>query len=405
MVGLCTALYCRTSCGYKDVVEILNVMNEFAGNIYGEVPSYTTIRNWCLELGYDIFKATPPTLKGTKYAIVMDESMMIGGVKLLLFLAIPAYSLGRPIKEQDAKVVDIQVASGWNTDAKKKALQRVLKKIGSDPVFVISDNESALCNGIRLAGQNHHRDISHSMGMFLERVYKNDPDFLAFIGDMRDNQLKFNMNVAAYLQPPKQRAIARFMNFFNWVDWAQKISSAFHLLNNKEQEIYGFIPQHSKLIKELSEVMECYRLVESEIKNKGLSRETESHCKMLVHDYLEEGSDRMKRVGEQVKEYLEKETCLLANDTESHNCSSDCIESIFGVYKSRKSPNKLYGVGPIILTLPLRANLMGPVGYLNFDFKKGLEATKHSDVTNWLIDNLPANKVTLRHNILNKKSA
>ena len=42
---------------------------------------------------------------------------------------------------------------------------------------------------------------------------------------------------------------------------------------------------------------------------------------------------------------------------QADNISSDIIESTFGVFKQKKSPNKLYGITPFVLFIPLHAKL------------------------------------------------
>ncbi|GHT01606.1 hypothetical protein AGMMS49525_02810 [Bacteroidia bacterium] len=49
------------------------------------------------------------------------------------------------------------------------------------PEYAISDNASIMAKGIRLSGIDHHRDISHSLGMYLERTYKEADDFKAYV--------------------------------------------------------------------------------------------------------------------------------------------------------------------------------------------------------------------------------
>ena len=59
-------------------------------NIFGEVPAYTTIGYWAQELGLSVYKESCTLFKGKRYALVVDESMMIGSEKMLLTLAVAA---------------------------------------------------------------------------------------------------------------------------------------------------------------------------------------------------------------------------------------------------------------------------------------------------------------------------
>jgi hypothetical protein len=81
MVALSTAFYARLSIGSRQIVEIFNILNEFMGNIFGEVPAYTTIGYWAQELGLSVYKESCTLFKGKRYALIVDESMMIGSEK------------------------------------------------------------------------------------------------------------------------------------------------------------------------------------------------------------------------------------------------------------------------------------------------------------------------------------
>lgn len=110
-------------------------------------------------------------------------------------------------------VLDIAVAESWNGENVGLQLQQAAKKVGHDPAYVISDNASIMTKGIRCAQMKHHHDISHSLGMYLERTYKEESDFKTYLKLMTEPTLKHNMKKIAYLLPPKQRTIARFIIF------------------------------------------------------------------------------------------------------------------------------------------------------------------------------------------------
>ena len=51
MVSLSVAFYARLKIGSRQIVEIFNILNEFMGNAFGEVPAYTTI-SYCSDLAF-----------------------------------------------------------------------------------------------------------------------------------------------------------------------------------------------------------------------------------------------------------------------------------------------------------------------------------------------------------------
>ena len=78
------------------------------GNIFGEVPAYTTIGYWAQELGLSVYKESCTLFKGKRYALIVDESMMIGSEKMLLTLAVAADNIRMAITEKDIK------NNGWS---------------------------------------------------------------------------------------------------------------------------------------------------------------------------------------------------------------------------------------------------------------------------------------------------
>lgn len=404
MVSLSVAFYARLSIGSRQVVEIFNILNEYMGNIFGQVPAYTTIGYWAQELGLGVYKESCTLLKDKRYALIVDESMMIGSEKLLLTLAVPSTNSGTAITEKNVTIVDISIAKSWNGTTIKKTLEKVVAKIGHEPEYVISDNGSTVCKAIRDAGYNHHLDISHTLGMFLERVYKKDSDFQKLSKNVQQARLKYNTQDVAYIQPPSQRSIARFMNMSKWIDWLYRMQHVYHTLQDDVKSIYTFIPQNASLVDELSETMDCITKIEKDVKVHGWSYDTHNRCRQLVNTSLMLGNERQRKVGAFILEYINRELSLV-NEGEAHNASSDSIESTFGVTKARMSDDKLVGVTPIILMIPLRLNLADKERRVNFKFKERLEKGRHRHIKEWTDENLTPNLVIKRMKTIGKKCA
>ena len=404
MVALSVAFYSRLSVGSRQVVEIFNILNEFMGGMFGKVPAYTSIGYWAQELGLSVYKESCSLFKDKRYALIIDESMMIGSEKLLLTLAVSADNEGHVLTEKDIVIVDISIAKSWNGTTIEDVLKKVSEKIGHDPEYVISDNGSTIGKAVRDAGYRHHLDISHSLGMFLERVYKNEPDFQELSKKVSDARLKYNMQEVAFIQPPSQRSIARFINMSKWIEWASRMQYVYHTLRDDIKSIYGFIPQNASLVDELSEVMSCINRIEKDIKNNGISHESAARCKQLVRNTLMSGNERQHKIGTFILEYLDRETSFL-NEDESHNASTDTIESTFGGVKARKSDDKLAGVTPIILMMPLRLHFADKIRRVNFNFKERLETGRHRHIKEWTDVNLSPNLVIKRRETIGKKCA
>lgn len=385
------------------MVTILEIINSSFNGILEELPCHNTIENWVKKCGLDAYQSSGKQLCGSKYAQIIDESMMIGSEKLLLTLGIPADHTGKPLTPGDTKILDLAVADSWNGEGVAERLAIASARVGHHPEYVVSDNASVISKGIRCAHFKHQRDISHSLGMFLERTYKHDREFIDFCKLMTVPKFKHNMKRIAHLLPPTQRTIARFMNMNDWVVWAARLLGVYQELSDVEREVFSFIPQHASLIEELQDVLRCVKRVESICKNTGFSERTAMQCKYEVRKHLFQGNERMMGLGKQIYDFLTEEVKRIAEGA-NHNNSSDALESLFGKYKARKSPDKLNGVTSFVLFIPLYAALSGNTNGGKYHFKAALESIRMRDIKTWESKNLTPNLAQLRINRL-KKSA
>lgn len=226
-------IYTNVGCGLRSVVRLLEIIDEsFNGVFEGELPSHTEISNWAQKTGLSTYLDSGRSLSGKEYCAIVDESISVSSQKLLVTLAASAEPSGQPVRHGD--VLGLAVAPSWDGDAVEQEIMRCSEKAGHAPEYIVSDNGVNLAKGIRQTGITHHRDISHSIGLILEDAYKGQTDFEEFTSKLGAIRLKYHLTDMAYLLPPKQRAIARFMNLFDWVEWAGDMLSAYPKLT-KEQ--------------------------------------------------------------------------------------------------------------------------------------------------------------------------
>lgn len=103
----------------------------------------------------------------------------------------------------------------------------------------------------------------------------------------------------------------------------------------------------------------------------------------------------MQRLGQAIYQFLQEEE-ILQSQSSIHNNSSDIIESIFGMYKRRKSPNKLYGVTSFILFIPAYAKLSSKKYTKGPLIKEHLENVKLNQIQEWESAHLTENLVRKR---------
>ena len=359
------------------------------------MPSHNTIDNWVRKCGLDELNHTPEALKDIDYAAILDECMMIGSEKLLPVLAVPAEHQGRPLRLDDVKVIGFNVKSCWNAETASEVLNASAETVKKEPKYVISDNDSKMRKSVEHSGYTWHRDISHTLAMFVERVYKADDEYVGFDKEMATNKKQFCMKEVAYLQAPSQRTKARFMNLSLSVDWAEKMLHLFPKLSKHEREVFSYIPKYASFIEEMKEMVSYIQFIETEMKHHGLSKKTISVCRKHVSATIMRGNERMRKVGQQILDYLQEEELLL-QDNEVVNNSSDIIESTFGIFKYKQSPNKMNGVTALALHLPVILAFAGESVSENYNVNERLCRTKIKDISLWRDENLQENLVAKR---------
>lgn len=322
---------------------------------------------------------------------------MIGSQKLLLILGIPAQHPGHSLRQGDVRVLGMFVSPSWTSDEVRKKLELIVKTVGKNAEYIISNGGHNLVKSAADANIPRHRDISHTFGTILESIYKENPEFKDFTERLGKTRLQYHLTPLAYLLPPNQRSICRFMNFFSWVEWAKKMIHAYGQLSKDAQEAFKFVKERKDFILELDEVMSCYRKVETKIKNEGLSYRTTNECHWEIRtSLLRSKYPRAIMIGVEMFDYFCQESKLLKNPLSIHNLSSDIIESTFGTFKNRKSPNKLCGITPFVLFIPMNASLASVEQRKKFDFKAHLENTKLPEVKKWREEKLLTNWVKVR---------
>lgn len=193
------------------------------------------------------------------------------------------------------------------------------------------------------------------------------------------------------------------MNCFDWVEWGNRIIENFPKLTEEQQLAFAFIPKHKELLEELSCVMECYKHVMEKVKNDGLSIKLYRELRLYVANILAtQNSHRVRKVLLRVWTYLKEEVEKLRPYEWAHNLSSDIIESTFGVFKERKSPNKLYGVTAFVLFIPAHAGVTAMSTAKPIDFKRIFSEYHLKDTDDWKKENLLINWVVERTNTLKK---
>ena len=383
-------LYVYAGISSHQVPKAMQLAGLLWNGITDTIPSHVTVLEWVEKCGLSLKKGCMKKKTAEEaYSLIFDNSITVCGQDLHLELKASSKHPGHSLRQTDVSVVSMKAGKGWDTEMIKEQLVDTVKAEGRKPEYVVSDNGLIMCKAACELGLKHHKDISHSFGMFLENVYSKDPEFCDFISK-KGYARKFSHTPMACLMPPKRREYARFMNVFETVHWAKAVIENEHLLSSREKYLLGFVKTHASLVEELNDVMVGYEYMERLCKEEGFSHKTARTCRdYVVRNFMTKG-DRARRLGDMIIGYLNREETLLEGD-EPHNICSDIIESTFGYFKDRISPNKNNGYTPLVLLIPLRLQLSTIEDCKSFNARTAIGKTKMEDIKKWRADNLLPN--------------
>jgi hypothetical protein len=319
--------------------------------------------------------------------------MVIGSQRLLLVLEVGAEKEQEiALNHESVRVVWMEVRSSWKGEDVSKVIEKVTEKMGRKPEYVVSDGCSNLRKGILDAGLVRICDVSHQIALFLEHHYGQNSDFIAWQKDLSQSKFKGIMRDLAYLLPPKQRTIARFMNLTPCVVWSKKMINSFSDLSESEQTFFGFIKDHQSFIHCFEKVLSlCNKVIEL-LKIKGLSHKSIAEAMLLISKGKKDISQKLM---DDLMGYLRQEQAKLPDEKTVWHCCSNCIESLFGKLKQILPNNSLNGVSAQILALPLLT-----AKGLEGDIKQALETISLPVLQDWIDNNIPDNQIIRRRKIL-----
>ena len=383
----------------RKAAKSLEVFNFMFHGILGDSPCHTTIRTWLAKMGLDAIKHKKDRTLDEAYAIIMDASITVGDQQMLLALKVPADHTGKALTHADEEVVGMAVSENWPAAKVKEFCEEIAQEQGHKPEYYITDNGKNLSKAIKMLELPHHRDISHTLAVFLKQVYEKDGEFVTF-KDLVANTKHLALTKFAYLMPPKQRSIARFMNLYPIADWAKKVLQNYPRMTEEEKYYFSFVPRNASLVEELDEVMSTYTDIMKMCKQEGFSARTVAKCKRVLNQRMLDGNERMRQLHGLIISYLDTESALLTAEHSNHNVSSDIIESDFGIFKDSMPSNKTSGFTESILYIPLRPKACNLEDAAKIDIKTIMERRTVKEVKQWKKEHLKTNPMSKRRNLL-----
>ena len=350
-VKICVSLALISGVSLRGVVAILWCIQSELG-IFREIPSKGSIDNWLKKASFHRYSIYESYQYEEDYCLIIDDSMMVGSQRLLLILSASAKMLNQvAISFADIHIESLVVKKSWTGESIAEELEKVKEKKGKSPLYCISDSAGIMLKAQTLSSLTHISDCSHGFSNILEKTFKKDEAFIAWQKALGQAKFKGVMRDYAYLMPPKQRTVARFMNINESVVWSKEILKHLENLSSEEQVAFQWIRTHQDfLANRLTKAFELTQEILVVLKNKGLSYKSINECLKICK---QKACKNIKDVLQRIRAFLLIEKNKLPNKTAIWHSCSDIIESMFGKFKYNLPTNPILGVTHSVLQLSL----------------------------------------------------
>jgi len=376
MVTLCVQLQVVLNLSLRQVTGVVSKMLLLFA-LEMKAPSYGTVRNWMRKAGYYKFMMEESLNDASeRWVLIADESASIGQDKALLILGVPLskYEFGKSLSQKDVICLSMQSTTSWTKQGVIDAFGAVEERLAGEIIYTISDRARILTGACEAKNYKYVPDITHYLASIVEGYYSKDEAFISLMSEIANVKRKWVMSKNCALVPPNMRTKARFLNLFDVVDWLEKITNKWDLLEAEQQEGLMFIKENKALHDELAQIITWISGLSKEFKNNGIDKNAIKIAENLMAGtaYNNRGIDFKSKVLEYLRQILD----LLPNE-EKIICCSDIIESFFGKFKYRKN-NSAKGISDDLLAMPLFDDKLNAAM-----MKKALEEFTLNDIKEW----------------------
>lgn len=342
--------------------------------------SPSTVRNWCLRLGFYFLKKP---LKPGSYVLIADESVAIGKERLLVLLAVRVdeYSPIRALELGDVEVLHLQSSASWGGGQIASIVKESLQRSGIQIAYGLSDRGSNLKNAFRLLNVKWVSDCTHEIANCAKNMLSKDDALNDLVKQMNATRAKWVLGQNSPYLPPTMRIKCRFHQVFEICKWAEKMLLNWSKLPDEVKIELGYVAENRELIGLFRQLHSLVGLFSGIFKHKGISLHTrqlwQKACDEWEKEILAKGQaihQKTTSFKQSLNDYLQRQTEALPG-SDQILCCSDVIESLFGKYKNKGGCRT---ITDDILNIAAYGKNLTPQ-----DVETALLATSTKDIADW----------------------
>lgn len=368
-ISFCLKLASTGSLSQRSTASVLEPISDHCNLRLPKLPVANSIRLWTFRLG--LFALLQPKPKAEDWIWLVDHTVQLGPWKCLAILGIRRSeweSLKRPLTRRDLSLMNLTPMRASTKEEVKKQLAITIQEQGSPPMAILSDEGAEIVRGVELLNVErqkmgepsilHVHDIKHKAAIFLRKELGKTKEFEGFINAMTRTRLKVTLTSLAFLNPPRLRNKARFMDLEHIVAWASKVLKFVEETSKNQKEIeldqralrakVGWIRKYADAIARWSELLKITNLAQDYIRRNGYHANACTELKTQMTGISDSENSKMLR--ENLLEFVD-------NESKKLNCDApvlghtEVIESLFGSYKRTQANHSQGGMTGSLLNI------------------------------------------------------
>ena len=244
-------------------------------------------------------------------------------------------------------------------------LKRTDSEMGT-PIAVLSDEGAELKGGMELYRQQldsglaqppHLHDIKHKAATLLKKELQASDTWDSFVKHLTHTKSRVMLTDLAFLNPPRLRNKARFMNLACVVKWGCRVLRFIQdpkdfpgqpIDRDKLELKLGWLREFEKELHEWAELLAVIEATEKYVRRKGYHKQARRKLKQLLHPLAKESSSQRLMKGlldfiQQEIDKLKSGECVLGH--------TEVLESLLGKYKQIQGRHSQGGMTASLLNI------------------------------------------------------
>jgi hypothetical protein len=350
-------------------------------------PSFWTIRLWVLRLG--LYELRRPKERATDWVFILDATIAVGQHKAVVVLGVRLAQMqqqGFNLCHQDVTILEIRIVSRCNGAVVQEALVGASQAVGV-PQAVVSDGGSDVKSGVALFTADHpqvvwHYDLSHRLALLLEKELGGQEWWGAFMTQTAQCRQRCQQTAWSHLLPPALRVKARWLGVKPLVNWARKVIDWGRRQRPTDKgfgQLFGWLEDYAKPLEQAAQMLAVVEETSRVIKHRGLNRSTVSQCERKLDRFGLKGLPR--KLANMTLAFLWKQAATIPRG-QTHLCSSDVLESLFGKYKALVQRSPLHAITEAVLHLAALTSSRS-----HAVIRQAMESVRAAEVRAWFKEN------------------